>query len=218
MSDFNVAIFSDRDFTQKKFINTSDPWSMNGERCVGGSTLSAYLFDIGIEEFAEKKGSFRGYDGACVALGVHFDFDGETAHKDVMDFITRTYNENGTVLADEDCQLWFSGSKGFHVLIGLKRGSIGPSTKTPDLVKEYAGTVAGRYLSWDSSVYDRTRGIRINNSRHQKSGLYKIELHPTELWTYDLPAIKKNATKPRLLRTKETISKIMSDSWEKYNG
>ena len=217
MGEFNVAIFSDCDFTKKQFIRTSNQWMMNGERCNGGSTLSAYLFDEEIETFASKRGSFRGYDGPCVALGVHFDFDGETAQDDVKDFITRMYNAETDVLSDDDCRVWFSGSKGFHVLIGVKRGKIGPSKQTPDLVKDFAASVAARYMSWDSSVYDRTRGIRVNNSRHQKSGLYKIELHTTELWSCTMVDIKKNARQPRILRSKETMNKIIENNWRKYN-
>jgi hypothetical protein len=208
MSDFNVAIFSDKDFTRKQLITTDDPWGMNGEKCNGGSTLSSFLFDNQIREFTEKAGSFRGYNGPCVALGVHFDFDGASAQEDVKNFLTRMYDDKASVSPETDCRVWFSGSKGFHVLMGLGRGRIGPSDRTPTLVKQIAEKVAARYITWDSSVYDRTRGIRVNNSRHQKSGLFKIELHPNELWTHSLDEIKQIAFFPRMLNNEETKIKI----------
>lgn len=189
---------------------------MNGDTCQGGSTLSAFLFSSEIKEYFDKHGgSYRGYQGPHIALGVHFDFDGKSAQDDLMDLITRVYSDS---IADGDCQIWFSGNKGFHAIVGLSHGVIGPSNQTSALVKECAADYAARYASWDTSVYDATRGMRINNSRHQKTGLFKIELHPTELWAHDMDSIKKLAKSPRNIRDKKTISEMVEHNLRRFNS
>ncbi|MFZ3171941.1 MAG: DNA primase small subunit domain-containing protein [Carboxydocellales bacterium] len=113
-----------------------------------------------------------------------------------------------------DLRVYFSGSKGFHILVDEQALGISPR---PDLTK--AMKHVGRYLSnklgdvlvdekgqekvvplssWDSVVYTIPRMLRLVNSVHQKTKLFKIELTIDELKSLSLDEIKAQAKHPRL--------------------
>jgi len=79
--------------------------------------------------------------------------------------------------------IYFSGLKGFHIEVPFECWGIQPSFHIIDVFKELTkNMVKSQGLkNVDLKVYERKRVFRINNTKHFKSGLYKIQLKEEEL-------------------------------------
>ena len=69
----------------------------------------------------------------------------------------------------------FSGGKGFSVVLSHD------TDLTPDEHKTIAKALAGDLKTWDAKVYNSSRIFRIDNTKHNSSGLYKTPLAAEEL-------------------------------------
>jgi len=108
---------------------------------------------------------------------------------------------------DEEYQeLYFSGSKGFHVLLApeIFGFDFEDSTIVIEQYKALAGLIARsirKNLPYepliDMKIYDKRRVFRIVNSKNSKSGLYKIYLTHDELRSLSLGDFKELAKAPR---------------------
>ena len=116
-----------------------------------------------------------------------------------------------------DIWVYFSGSKGFHILISSQAIGVQPRTDLHKIYKHIAGYLKYRLgtvekkvddagneyevidplKSIDPVVYTEKRMLRLNNSVHQKTKLYKIELTIEELKLLTIDQIKKLAEAPR---------------------
>jgi len=133
------------------------------------------LFDL------EPRDSFQGYRGFhSPALGYYvLDFDSsedmELAKADCLTAIEKLHLEPGTYKA------FFSGGKGFHLYIRDEFFTLPPSENTAKHFERIVNQI-GKDLNLstlDDGIYQANRKFRIPNSRHPKTGLYKVEL------TYD---------------------------------
>jgi len=100
---------------------------------------------------------------------------------------------------ESDMQIYFSGSKGFHILISYSVFGIQPSNNLHKIFKHIAGYLIHRLelTSLDMVVYTSARMLRLPNSVHQKTNLHKIELSKTELDTMTIEQIQELAKAPR---------------------
>lgn len=112
-----------------------------------------------------------------------------------------------------DVWVFFSGSKGFHVIVSTKALDIQPSETLHKVMKHIAGYLKFRLgetelnddgqegiiplNSLDLVVYNNRRMLRLNNSTHAKTGKFKVELTIDELRTKNLDEIKELASTPR---------------------
>jgi hypothetical protein len=101
-------------------------------------------------------------------------------------------------------RVWFSGSKGAHVLIDATALGIKPSpTLTADMklvaldLIQYLAAHGAPEMQIDSSVYSLPRMLRLPGQMNLKSGLYKVELSHDELMRCSADQITTLATKPR---------------------
>jgi len=108
-------------------------------------------------------------------------------------------------------QLYFSGSKGFHMMLDARLfGKIMPSKSLPSLFaamrRHFAQELPqGLRETVDLTIKDRVRLLRLPNTIHEKSGLYKVVISPDELANLTPPGIRDLATAPRpLFLTDET--------------
>ena len=124
------------------------------------------------------KNSVRGYNGPVYTHQLHWDLDNDdedVAYSDLKSLLERLDNLG----FDEDSiRIFFSGNKGYHIFarsydIETESGK----DYTHSLIKYICSEIAGDLESFDESVYDRTRVIRVANSKHSKTGLYKIPLY-----------------------------------------
>jgi len=119
--------------------------------------------------------------------------------RELVTFFTDELHLPGAVV-----RVWFSGSKGAHVLIDATALGIEPSpTLTADmklvaldLIKHLAAHGAPE-MQIDSSVYSLPRMLRLPDQVNPKSGLYKVELSHDELMQRSAEQITALATKPR---------------------
>ena len=71
---------------------------------------------------------------------------------------------------------WFSGSKGFHILIPTSQFKFQP-TNDPEILKDMAiGLSTKININIDTSIYNVSRILRVKGSKHGKTGLYKVPL------------------------------------------
>ena len=139
---------------------------------------SLYYFTDEIKKYFEaNKGSLAGYSGQALSDRLFFDLDSENnldqARKDTLELIHRLQRDG--VDLGSSCRVYFSGNKGFHLEVPLAKEF------TPEQLKTICTNIAGDLESFDPVVYNATRLIRLENTKHQKTGLYKIELDFNDL-------------------------------------
>ena len=99
---------------------------------------------------------------------------------------------------DVEPKIWFSGNKGFHLIVP---GELFDARPNPDLTyfwREVALDLKNvlTLRTLDESVYSKRRMWRVDNTRHPKSDLYKIRLDSSEL-DKGIESITVLAEKPR---------------------
>jgi len=177
--------------------------------------LSLYSFDSGlVEHFKQTENSIAGYSGACWCPFVWFDIDrddlsdAQTDAARLVEYLTQTPadsdSDSGLIVPDtESILIFFSGSKGFHVgvPVAVFGDEVKPGKEFPGRYKAAALEIARRAgIEVDKSVYDRQRLFRCPNSKHGKSGLYKIPLSYWEVTTtLSVAEIRQWAQRPRRL-------------------
>ena len=111
-------------------------------------------------------------------------------------------------LSDKDIELYFSGSKGFHILVHHNVFGFQPSR---DIHKQYKKVAVDLKTytvnkTVDTKIYDNKRLFRIPNTINHKTGLYKVAISYEkvksmesfdELKTY---ASKPKTSKPRIYK------------------
>lgn len=152
---------------------------------------SLYTFGKEAKELFDKSSSIAGYTGPAYSTELVFDLDSkdnlEQARLDVVTLLTRLSKEVGLGSAgiQKHCRVAYSGKKGFNVYVKTARQF------TPEELKTACSAIADGISSFDSVIYNRTRLLRIVNTKHNTSGLYKIPV------SFDL------------IKDKDGISKIL---------
>lgn len=115
--------------------------------------------------------TFTKYEGtARPALDlVSFDFDceddPEASLEDVKDFID--------FLGIKNLILFYSGSKGFHLLVPFGYFNLTANEHLPNQLKDLAKHLAPKFPTLDTSIYNYNRKFRVPFSQHEKTGRYK---------------------------------------------
>lgn len=154
---------------------------------------SLYSYDDYVKEYYKKKYTLAGFDGKVyMPKEFYFDVDGDSSERARQ--LTIGLCEYLKEL-DVSYKLYFSGT-GFHV--GVSQGIFKwePSKDLHLRVKDCL-TSNGIFDYADSSVVDKTRIIRLTNTRNSKSNLFKVPISESELHT-DIESIKKLATHIRI--------------------
>ena len=138
--------------------------------------------------FDSNNYSIAGYSGNAEANYLFFDLDNKKdlseAQKDTRKLIRTLKDKLGISKITAHLNVYFSGNKGFHVHLHTKQSF------TPEEMKHYCRLLAKDIPSFDGGIYDTARIIRIKDTRHQESKLYKIELDPKELVDLDVAKIR----------------------------
>jgi len=151
-----------------------------------------------VQMFASKT---RGKNEVFIAP-LYFDLDYKTdpsvSQADAVKLIDFFMNELD--IQETDISLYFSGSKGFHILIDHRALDIKPGADLHKIYKHIAGYLIHRLKlqALDLVVYTEKRMLRLPNSQHAATSLYKIELSLEEIQTLTLDEIKKKANMPRI--------------------
>jgi hypothetical protein len=145
--------------------------------------------------YVAHRQSVRGFAGPCCCRWLALDIDraGDlaTALADtcrLVAFIQERYRTDPAV--------WFSGSKGFHVAVELAHNPP-PSVAFPAIARTFAETIArAAGVEIDRGVYDRNHIIRLPNTRHPKTGLFKRRIDADDLFQLDIDGILRHAEHP----------------------
>jgi hypothetical protein len=81
-------------------------------------------------------------------------------------------------LSDKDIELYFSGSKGFHILVSHSIFGFEPSRDINKQYKKIAIDLKTYTVnkSVDTKIYDNKRLFRVPNTINHKTGLYKVPI------------------------------------------
>lgn len=148
--------------------------------------------------FVSAGGSPRGYAGpaACPLLVLDVDRkeDLAVALADTRQLVRHLLVRYGSSI-DDLVSIYFSGSKGFHV--GIPMPAFSPTCGVPTTCKKLALAIAvSAGVTIDAACYDHQRLLRLPNSRHPKTGLYKRPLTLEELFRLRIGRIQDLARDP----------------------
>lgn len=117
------------------------------------------------------------------------------------------YIETEMGISAEMLRIYFSGSKGFHVLIPHEAVGFEPYERLNEEFRLFALGIAwihaGRSRARmkkefvDTKIYDRKRLFRIVNTINAKSGLYKVPITVDQLYNFSYEDMKVWASQPR---------------------
>jgi len=171
--------------------------------------ISHYPFDKSIIEYVGIHKTVKDHKGKhfCPFILVDIDSDDLTEAKSrALDLIA--YWQSEYSLSPDDLSIYFSGSKGFHLVINLNTfGSPDPNEEMGSLIKIAVKELCGP-IKHDPVIYENHRLMRVENSLNAKSGLYKIQLSYSELVSLSVDEIKELAKRPRTFVRRKPISEI----------
>lgn len=156
-----------------------------------------YRSAFAYQSFVENRENV--YDSAVFG-DFYMDFDSDEdillAKKDVLQAIYLMSQPYRYHLPLEAFHIFFSGKKGFHVIIPWKYFGFEPDFILDEIFRSMARDIKEfcTYDTLDMSVYERRRILRMENSIHEKTGLHKIPLTYEELKKMTGPEIEERAT------------------------
>jgi len=158
------------------------------------------------EHRVDGRPSIAGYDGKVWAPFLALDIDAgpDNLHM-ALDITRHTYRllTERWQVPSPALHVYFSGAKGFHFLVDARVfGRLTPSHDLPAIFSRLrlellrALPDSARPL-FDLSIGDKVRLLRLPNTRHRGSGLYKVALTADELHTATIDHIRAVAHTPR---------------------
>jgi len=155
--------------------------------------ISIYKYNEEQKKRVEENGTVSGIRDVTTDILV-WDFDSannpDNARKDVINLAHRLVERYK--VDPDSIQCYYSGSKGFHVVLYL-----GNTEVTPEQFKKATSQIAEGLTTFDAVVSDPARVIRLEYTKHPKTGLFKIPLHVSEVDEMEINAIKDLAKEPR---------------------
>lgn len=153
--------------------------------------LSHFVFTDAMTAHYKANGrSVAGYAGPTWAKWIVFDID----RPELADALSDARKLAGLLLQqfpalDGALPIYFSGAKGFHVYLELCHEPP-PAVGFHHVCRALAETLAAAVgVMIDTAVYDANRILRLPNSRHPRSGLFKRRIDADALFKLDVGAI-----------------------------
>lgn len=153
--------------------------------------------------------SIAGFDGRVWASFLPFDIDATPDVHGLADalaltratyrFLTERWEAPASAL-----YVYFSGAKGFHLLLDSHLfGRVAPARDLHRVFSHLRLQVwralerTAQGARFDLAIGDKVRLLRLPNSQHRESGLYKVLLTEAELFELPPPGILERARTPR---------------------
>lgn len=168
--------------------------------------------------YVQQNKTVKGYAGPVYAdffpLDIDDPLDLEKAHKDANTVLEKLL-VNYEVNLDE-LRIYFSGKKGFHILIPATMFGYAPSVDMPQVFRQMAQEIA-QETKIDTAVYDRVRIFRISNTINSGTGLYKVPLATSEMLHLTIEQIKELAKTPREIEVDrpESVNEFLRELYRK---
>lgn len=150
----------------------------------------------------------------------HGTLESEESYKEVKRdtilSITTLINLYG--IPRENIQIYFSGAKGFHVIVDQAVFGTEEDERLNDIYYLIAQDIKKHTLFNNIDLrYDRRRLFRVENTINSKSGLYKTPITFQELMDSTMESMKELASKERHIDD-TTPAKVVHRAQEKFNG
>lgn len=151
--------------------------------------FSPYYYDEDHYNTFQETGSVKGFKDVKTDR-IWFDFDSKDktlldAKKDAVELLERLKQHK---INPDNIEIYYSGNKGFNILFNLNKEI------TEQQVQHIACRIFGKDLpTFDTSIYNSNRLIRVPGTKHQISGLYKIPLTVNQLQNWSIDQIKEAA-------------------------
>lgn len=151
---------------------------------------SLYQYNSEHKKLIEEKKSFKGIEDTTTDRLV-FDMDSsdlEIARIQTSQLIGRLIDDG---FDPESIQLFFTGKKGFSLEIEIQERI------NPDQFKTITKKLSIDFSCLDTKITDPVRIVRVVNTKHQGSGLFKIPLDIDEIESHTISKITDLAKTPR---------------------
>lgn len=158
--------------------------------------LSHFVFgpEMQAHYYAANRHSVAGYAGPCWCRYLILDIDRADLADALADsrrlvrFLHQRYPE-----AEGAVPIYFSGSKGFHILLELAHQPP-PAVGFERTARTLAEALANRAgVRIDTSIYDIAHIIRLPNTRHPRTRLFKRRIDVEALFALDIDGIRRHA-------------------------
>lgn len=175
----------------------------------GEAYISAFKYNENHKDLFKKTGSVAGITDVVTDI-LYFDLDNKDLEVSRKDTITVVERLESYGISSDQLRIDFSGSKGLHIAIHTT------DSFSPQEARSLATSIAGDLPSFDSSIYNANRIMRIEGSIHAKTNLRKTPLSFDELKTLTIDDIKALSTeeyeytKPPKVKLPEAILKLKS--------
>ena len=143
---------------------------------------------------------------------LYFDFDSDDFNK-VKEDAVKTLNYLKIVFKidynTDDVKIFFSGKKGIHITVNAEILGIDPIGNLNVIYKCIANAI-NNYLTHktlDLRVYDNKRVFRVENSIHESSRLFKVQITYAELFNMSYDEICFIALTPRVFENRNKAFK-----------
>jgi hypothetical protein len=153
--------------------------------------VSLYQYNDNHKKIVDETGSVAGIKDTSTDR-VYLDFDSkddlEKARKDTLTAASRICELN---VEPDNIKAAFSGKKGFCLEFKLKERI------NPEQFKKLVTKLAGDLETFDTTVSDPNRIVRVDNTVHPETNLYKTPLELYELDEKTIPEILEMSKKPK---------------------
>ncbi len=160
--------------------------------------LSHFVFGPEMRAYyAANRQSVAGFVGPCGCRRLVLDIDRADLAEalDAARRLVRAVYERYPEM-DGDAPVYFSGGKGFHVLIELAHNPP-PAVGFQHVARTFAETLAARAeVKIDAAIYDVNHIVRLPNTKHPRTGLFKRRIDSEALFWLDVPRILETAKHP----------------------
>jgi hypothetical protein len=149
------------------------------------------------DHFHVHRKSVAGFEGPCWCRRLVLDIDRADLKEALADArrLVQAIGEHYPEL-EGDLPVYFSGKKGFHVLVDLAHNPP-PAVGFQRVARTFAEAIAARAgVRIDPSVYDVAHIIRLPNTRHPATGRFKRRIDAEALFALDATGILDLAKHP----------------------
>ena len=171
-------------------------------------------YDDSVLIYYDENGRIGGFKSKVLSLIIPFDIDSnnlDEAQTICRELVQRLINEFN--VDSQHINIYFSGSKGYHVELSTNLFGITPTPQS-----EYC-----KRLKWmctqiddriDKNLYKPHMLWRMENSKNSKSNLYKIRITHDELFNLNTSMIKSLASSTRNLENLDFNDCLINDTLE----
>jgi hypothetical protein len=168
----------------------------------GYLSLCEYSSDLLTYRDKTEKRSLAGYRGVTWARWLAIDIDGDNS----AEGLNKTLHDARRLVAAlvalgvprSHVIIFFSGKRGVHVLFPSTAFAAVPMERFEEVVGIVCGVISSLVgVKIDASIYEPLKVLRVHNTRHDSTGLYKVFISQDELEALTSEAVIQMARQPR---------------------